>query len=122
MDANRDDHHSDMDLIRRNSKLYDRYNHTFQFSSDISADVTWLFEFVDVPPAIQYYITARAARVCCIKMVGDATLNQLLEEQETNAKSAALEYESQQGDYTMFGFKDGQDYYNSYQPFTALIR
>ncbi len=122
LDANRDDHHSDMDLIRRNSKLYDRYNHTFQFSSDISADVTWLFEFVDVPPAIQYYITARAARVCCIKMVGDATLNKLLEEQETNAKSAALEYESQQGDYTMFGFKDGQDYYNSYQPFTALIR
>jgi hypothetical protein len=110
LDANRDDHHSDMDLIRRNSKLYDRYNHTFQFSSDISADVTW------------YYITSRAARVCCIKMVGDATLNQLLEEQETNAKSAALEYESQQGDYTMFGFKDGQDYYNSYQPFTALIR
>ena len=70
-------------------------------------------------PAIQYYITARAAMLH--QMVGDATLNQLLKS-KTNAKSAALEYESQQGDYTMFGFKDGQDYYNSYQPFTALIR
>lgn len=122
LDANRDDHHDSMDLIRRNGKLYDRYNHTFTFESDVSADVTWLFEYADVPPAIQYYITSRAARICCIKMVGDATLNKLLEEQETNAKSAALEYESQQGDYTMFGFRDGEDYYNSYQPFTALIR
>ena len=122
LDANKEDHLETIDIVKRNGRLYDRYNHTDKFEQDLSCDVTWLIDFKEVPSAIQMYITARAARVCAIKMVGDATLNKLLEEQELNAKSTALEYETQQGDYSIFGFRDGENYYNSYQPFQALIR
>ena len=122
LDANQEDHLETYDIVKRNGRLYDRYNHTDEFDQSISCDVVWLIDFAEVPPALQMYITARAARVCAIKMVGDATLNKLLEEQELNAKSTAMEYETQQGDYSFFGFRDGENYYNSYQPFQALIR
>lgn len=122
IDTNRYQHYSDFDPVRRNGKLYDRLNHTYEWEQPIKVDIIWQFDFTDIPPAIQAYITARAARMCATKMIGDKELNLLLQEQEGLTRAVALEYECQQGDYTMFGFRDGQDYYNSYQPFQALSR
>ena len=122
IDTNQKKHKADYDVVRRNGKLYDRLNHTYTFTENIKADVTWYFDFTDVPPAIQAYITARAARMCCVKMVGDRELQALLQEQEMMTRAAALEYDCNQGDYSMFGFEDGNNYYNSYQPFQALMR
>jgi len=122
IDTNRPTHKSDYDVVRRNGKLYDRENHTYTFTKSIYADVVWFFDFTDVPPAFQVYITARAARMCAVKMIGDREVQALLQEQELMTRSAAIEYDCNQGDYSMFGFRDGQDYYNSYQPFQALMR
>ena len=122
LDANVNYHKDHYDLVRRNGLLYDRYGHTNVFTEDIKADITWFFDFQDLPPAIQAYITAKAARMCATKMVGDAQLNQLLQEQEATTRAAAIEEECQQGDYSMFGFRDGANYYTSYQPFQALSR
>ena len=122
IDANQSKHKSDYDLVRRNGKLYDRLYHKFTFTEDIHADVVWFFDFTEVPPAFQQYITARAARMCCVKMIGDPNLQAMLQEQEVMTRAAAIEYDCNQGDYSMFGFQDGKDYYNSYQPFQALMR
>jgi hypothetical protein len=122
IDTNKEKHRADYDVVRRNGKLYDRLNHTYTFTQDIYADIVWYFDFTDVPPAIQTYIVARAARMSAIKMIGDQEINKLLAEQEIQTRAAAIEYDCNQGDYSMFGFKDGRDYYNSYQPFQALMR
>jgi hypothetical protein len=122
IDTNTEYHKNKYDVVRRNGKLYDRLHHTFTFTDSIKADVVWFFDFTDVPPAIQTYITARAARMCATKMIGDRELNALLQEQEFNTRASALEYDCNQGDYSMFGFRDGENYYNSYQPFQALMR
>lgn len=122
IDTNQKQHRSDYDVVRRGTKLYDRLNHTFVFTQNIKADIVWYFDFTDIPPAIQAYITARAARMCATKMIGDRELSALLQEQEFQTRAAAIEYECNQGDYSMFGFQDGKDYYNSYQPFQALMR
>jgi len=122
IDTNNEYHKNKYDVVRRNGKLYDRLHHTFTFTDSIKADVVWFFDFTDVPPAIQTYITARAARMCATKMIGDRELNALLQEQEFNTRASALEYDCNQGDYSMFGFRDGENYYNSYQPFQALMR
>ena len=111
-----------LDIVRRNGAIYDRKNHTDVFDGPLTVDVIYLFDFTDVPPAIQTYITARTARMCTVKMVGDSALNRLLAEQEITTRASALEYECTQGDYSMFGFKDGENYYQSYQPFHALNR
>jgi len=122
MDANDEYHKNQYDLVRRNGKLYDRLNHTFQFTDDVHVDITWYFDFTDVPPPIQTYIVARAARMCATKLIGDQEINKLLAEQEIQTRATALEYECNQGDYSMFGFKNGQQYYTSYQPYQALMR
>jgi len=122
MDTNDTHHKNQYDVVKRGTKLYDRQNHTYTFTDSIYADVIWYFDFTDIPPAIQAYITARAARMCATKMVGDRELNGLLQEQELQTRAAALEYDCNQGDYSMFGFRDGENYYNSYQPFHALMR
>lgn len=122
MDANVKYHKNQYDLVRRSGKLYDRLKHTYQFTEPVHVDLTWYFDFTDVPPPIQAYIVARAARMCATKLIGDQEINKLLAEQEIYTKAAALEYECNQGDYSMFGFKDGQNYYTSYQPYQALMR
>jgi hypothetical protein len=122
IDTNTSQHFDDYNVVRRGGKLYDKQNHTYQFEEPIYADMVWYFDFTDVPPAIQAYITARAARMCATKMIGDQEINKLLAEQELQTRAYALEYECNQGDYTMFGFRDGQNYYTSYQPFQALAR
>ena len=122
LDTTKQKHRDDFDPVRREGKFYDRLKHTYEWDNPIEADVTWLFEFEDVPPAIQLYITSRAARLAANKMVGDTTLFQLLQEQELQTRAAALEYDCNQADYSIFGWRDGENYYNNYQPFHALMR
>tara|TARA_R100001530_G_scaffold20727_1_gene17227 strand:- start:551 stop:1186 length:636 start_codon:yes stop_codon:yes gene_type:complete len=128
IDANRDQHFDDYDPIRREGKLYDRHTHSFEWKDGagaartIQVDVKWLFDFTEVPTAIQNYITARTAVMCAVKMVGDKELVALLNQQEINTRAAALEYETTQGGYSMFGWKDGENYHVGYQPYAALQR
>ncbi len=98
IDTNQPKHKADQDVVRRNGKLYDRENHTYTFTKSIYADVVWFFDFTDVPPAFQVYITARAARMCSVKMIGDREVQALLQEQEMMTRSAAIEYDCNQGD------------------------
>jgi hypothetical protein len=103
-------HFDDYNPVRRGGFLYDRNEHTYEWKDS------------DVPPAIQAYMTAKAARLCAVRMVGDQAIYALLQENELNTRAAALEYETQQGDFSIFGWKDAEDYHNSYQPFAALQR
>jgi len=114
----------DKDPIRRDGKLYDRNSHSFEWEEDKTHyfDITWLFDWVDLPTPIRDYITARAAAFVAMRIVGDPNLYQALQQQEAYMRSNALEYETQQGDYTFFGHPRGGNYYNSYQPFHALYR
>ena len=114
------------DVIRRNGKLYDKYNHTYEITSeadeDIKLDITWHFDWVDLPVPVQDYIVSRAATIVSSRIVGDGGQYQMLQQKESYTRAMALEYETKQGDYTFFGHPKGQNYYNSYQPYHALSR
>ena len=112
------------DGIRRSGKLYDRQHHTFKWTnSTVECDVVWEFDWVDLPQPVQDFITARAATLVSQRIVGDTEQYQMLQQQEAFARAMALEYETQQGQFTFFGHPQGQqDYYQSYQPFHALKR
>ncbi len=116
----------DKNVVRRSGKLYDKYNHTYDITSadsaEIKLDVTWLFDWVDLPIPIQDYIVSRAAVIVSSRIVGDGGQYQMLQQREAYTRAMALEYETQQGDYTFFGHPKGQNYYNSYQPYHALYR
>ena len=115
----------DKDGIRRNGKLYDRQDHTYKWTdqSPVECDVVWEFDWIDLPQPIQDFITARSATIVSQRIVGDSTQYQMLQQQEAYARALALEYETQQGQFTFFGHPQGhQNYYDSYQPYQALAR
>ena len=114
--------YKDMNVIRRNGKLYDKEDHTHTFTSKVECDVLWLFDWVDLPRPIQDYITARASTIVVSKIVGDQNLYQMCQQKEAFARSLALEYECNQGQFTFFGHPQGGNYYNSYKPYHALQR
>ena len=109
------------DVVKRNGKLYDKVEHTDVFSGELYFDVTYLFDFEDIPSAIQRYIIARASVRAATQVVSNADLVQLLQLEEAKTLASAKEYDCEQGDHTFFGFPHESNY-RSYQPYKALIR
>ena len=109
------------DVVRRGGKLYDLVHHTDVFTQDFYFDIISLLPFTDLPPAIQRYIIARAACKAATQLVSNADLVKLLKVEENQSKANALNYETEQGDNSFFGFP-AESNYRSYQPYKALIR
>jgi len=109
------------DVVRRNGKLYDRYNHTYKFADKICLDFTWKLPFEELPSVFQRYITLRASGRAATQLVTNPTLVQLLAQQEAQARASCMEYECNQGDHTFFGTPEGTAY-QSYQPYRTLAR
>ena len=111
------------DVVKRNGYLYDKIDHTDDWStvSSILLDVTRLFNFEDLPTVFKRYIIARASRVAATQLVANPQLTQLLSQQETLARAACMEYECNQGNPSMFGFPDGATY-TTYQPWRNVKR
>ena len=113
-------------VVRRSGKLYDKYNHTYEITDGpnekLTLDIIWKFDWVDLPVPVQDYIVARTATIVSSRIVGDQGQYQMLQQKEAYGRAMALEYETNQGDYTFFGHPHGQNYYKSYQPYKALYR
>jgi hypothetical protein len=111
-------------VITRNGKLYDKLNHTYTWPAGqtLKCDVVWLFDFVDVPQPFKDYIIAKSSVIASTKMIGDTDQFKLLRDRENTCKAMILQYECEQGNYSMFGFPQGENYYSSYQPFKTLSR
>lgn len=111
------------DTVIRYGKLYDKIQHTDVWEQDTySVDVVWYLDFVDLPQVFKDYVISRAATRCATRLVGDPQLAQTLLGYEGLRRANCLEYECNEGDYSMFGFKKGEDYYTSYKPFQVLSR
>jgi hypothetical protein len=116
------------DAVNRNGKLYDRTasgkkKNPFKWTDEsLYVDIIWYFDWDNIPDPIQAFIVARAASIVSSRIVGDPNQYQMLQQKEAFARSMALEYECNQGDYTYFGSPQGENYYQSYQPYHTLYR
>jgi hypothetical protein len=122
IDATQNAANAQIDVIRRNGKLYEKIHHTFTFTKPIECDITWLLDWIDLPTPIADYITCRAAKTVSSRIVGDGNQYQMLQQKEQEAKVAVMEYECNQGDYTFFGHPGNTNTYKSYKPYNALLR
>tara|TARA_R100001530_G_C4284309_1_gene146396 strand:+ start:104 stop:727 length:624 start_codon:yes stop_codon:yes gene_type:complete len=111
------------DVVKRNGYLYDKYDHTDDWSdiTSINLDVTRLFSFEDLPPVFRRYVIYRASRMAATQLVANSELTKLLSTQEGLARAACMEYECNQGNHSMFGFPEDSSY-TTYQPWRALVR
>ena len=110
-------------LVRRNGVLYDKQDHTDDFSAidSIDLDVVRLYNFEDLPIVFRRFITYRASAAAATQLVANPNLVKLLSNQAGLARAALQEYEFNQGDHNMFGFPDNTTY-QTYQPWRNLRR
>ena len=118
---------NEYEAVRRDGKLYEKFNHTYEWDPNkwtegVRCDVVYFFDWVDLPRPFQDYITARAAAIVSSRIVGDPQQYQFLAQKEQWNRAQALEYECNQGDYTIFGHGRGKKPYDSYKPYHALYR
>jgi len=111
-----------LDLIRKNGRMWDRIAQTDQFENPIQFDIILMYNWEDLPIPIQDYIVAQASAVFAQRVTGDPQQVQMLEQKAMMCRTYALEYETQQGDYTFFGQTRNGNHYVSYEPFHALRR
>ena len=111
------------DVIRRDGVLYDKINHTDDFSdiTTIDLDVVKLYTFENLPIPFRRYITYRASTKAATQLVANPNLVKLITQQESLARAAIMEYECNQGNHSMFGFPENTAY-QTYQPWKNLRR
>ena len=111
------------DVVRRNGKLYDKIDHTYDFSSldSIDLDVVLLVTFENLPIPFRRYITYRASTKAATQLVANPNLVKLLQGQEALARASLMEYECNQGNHSMFGFPENT-IHQTYQPWRNLRR
>ena len=109
----------------RGGKLYDRApTPTPSPNGKQELDVTWLVDFEELPEAFKNYITIRAANVFAGRSVGSQEAVTFGEREETVARATLIEYDTQQGDYTIF-HRNGGDRYQQpghSRPFQIVYR
>ena len=110
--------------VLRDGKLYDKVNHTYEFTvgETIKCDVVWLFDFVDLPQVFKDYITQRAARVFAGRVLGSQEMVTFNSNDEGVLRANCIAYDTNSSDVNIFGVETGQNYYISYTPFRAIAR
>ncbi len=93
---------SDIDLVIRGEKLYDRKNRTYLFDETLKGTVVYLMEFTDLPETARRYIMIRSARIYQDRLLGSEKHHMFSLRDEQAAFMALREYEMDTADYSIF--------------------
>jgi hypothetical protein len=92
-------------IVVRDDKLWNVNKSTSIFSSNVKAELVLQHSWNNIPAPIQRYIIARTAKELSASM-GRADATQALAIEEARARAEAIQYNSEQGDYTIFDTYD----------------
>ena len=101
------------DVIERKSRLYDRTKNSYEFDGDVEVDITYLYDFEELPEVARRYITLRAGRKFQENILGSNEMTQLQWKDETAALVALRDADSQAADFNIF---------DNYDTYAALDR
>jgi hypothetical protein len=119
-----------VNVIIKDGKLYDKVQHTNEFTKEkgllnndgtIDLDYVYLLEFDNLPQPFKRLVIYRASTRAAAQLVSNPTLVQMLSQNEARAQAYCMEYECNQGDYSMMGWRDGT-VWHSYSPSDVLQR
>lgn len=91
-----------VDVTLRGTRLYDRTNHTYVFTTPLYVELVLFLEFEELPSAARHYITIRAARVFQKRILGSDTIDKFTEDDEKLAWRDFLDAEMKQSDVNIF--------------------
>lgn len=91
-----------LDIVWRGTKLYDRYEHTYVFTTaSMKVDLVFFLPFTSLPEAVRFYITIRAARRFAEDVLGSPDIANFTEDDEQRALVALLSDEADMDDTTL---------------------
>jgi hypothetical protein len=85
--------YTDLDVVQRGDKLYDRRNNTYSFTKDLYADVVYLLDWEELPEYARAYISIKAGRHLQEAIVGSGDLTRINLTAEAEARAAFMEQE-----------------------------
>jgi hypothetical protein len=91
-----------VDVVQRGTKLYDKKNHTFEFTQDLKGEIIVLLSFEELPEPARYYITTRASRIFQDRVVGSGDAARSLLNDEIQALTLLKEFDHDTGDHSVF--------------------
>ena len=113
----------DNEVVQRGLKLYDRRKNTSVFEEDLTADVTYILSWTDLPEHARQYIMVKAGRQLQDQILGSADLTQINLAMEAEAKALFLEEENNAGDHNMIrGNPNHTGVFQTYQPSRTVLR
>ena len=93
---------SKTDIIERAGYLYDREKNTYLFTDDVTVDYVTFLPFDSLPESARRYISVKSARIFHDRVVGSSELHAFFQQDELQAWSDLLEYQSEVADFNIF--------------------
>lgn len=100
LSLNRVDYPS-VDVAQRGTRLYDKVNHTYIFTTDLKATAVFLLSWDELPQAARHYIMVKASRAYQARDLGATSLFQFTEADEAAALANLSEAEGETGRHNM---------------------
>jgi len=100
--------YTDIDVVQRGTKLYDRKNHTNIFKSDLEVSITFELDFEELPQQFRTYLITRASRKFANRYLGSQEIEGFTLRDEIIAKASAVDSDSENADRTIFDNYDVQ--------------
>ena len=111
-----------LDVIVRDGKLYDRIAHTNLWTCSQFLDVVWGTKWNDLPQNARHYITIRSANLFAMRATGSHEVAKYSEREESAARASLIEWETQQGDYSIFSNGQGMNPTRGYNALDTIWR
>ena len=113
----------DYDIVERKGKLYDRLNQTFEFTDEVKADLTYMYDWDELPEHARQYIMTRAGRQLQEAILGSPDLTKLNFAAEAEARTHFVEEETTKSEHNMIrGNPNRFGPLSTYMPGRAVIR
>ena len=98
--------HSNLDVVQRGLKLYDKRNRTFNIGTTVKVSITLLMDFNDLPEIAKQFIEIRATRLFQQKMLGSDLLDAFSASEERFAWTQVVNEEGITADHNIFDSYD----------------
>ena len=92
---------TDMDIVQRGLKLYDKRAHSYVLKRAVTGTAVVLLAWDDMPQAARHYITIRAAKTMQGRSSVSETTYRYTDQDVLDAKLALSEHETEVGDHNM---------------------
>lgn len=97
---------TNIDPVQRGTRLYDKYNNTYEFEGSHTVSLTLALDFEDCPEVIRQYIMIRAARIFQDRRLADREAHTFTQQDELMARAKAMKADGADSEYSIFDSPD----------------